>query len=482
MLSTDQPRPTEVGPAEAVSAHRGGPGELLPWLAVGAFALQGLRPLSDPDTWWHLRTGQRIVSQHRIPTADHWSYASSRPWVAHEWLSEVLFYLGFRAGGYSGIQVLHVLLLAAVGTVLVRECRRRGNWLHTSIAALFGLTAVAPGAAARPQLASVLLMAVFGPALLRAAERRRPPLWFIPLIWLWANLHGLWTIALVLYAAVTVGLAIGLRGRGLPVLARFAGVGAGMLVAAALTPVGPRLLLAPLAVHDVTRYVTEWQRPRLTSPGTAAALVLVAVVLIRWARSSRQVRAAEVAYVLVAAGLALAYVRTGPLAGVLLAPLAAGALAGIFDEPVTAARLTPRVRAARAVLVVLISALGILSLIRLPSIKPPAPAAATRVIDALPGHPRVLTDPDLGNWLLWTSHAASPGLDGRYEIFAPDYLRRYVDALALEGDWRGFVASSRAGVAWLHAGTPLASGLREQLHWTVAWSDGSTVILRAPAP
>lgn len=481
MTAVSDPTLAPAAPTAPASRPRLAPAELLPWLAVVGFALQGLRPLSDPDTWWHLRAGQWIVWHQRLPTTDHWSFASTKPWVAHEWLSEVLLYLGYRAGGYQGVLVLRALVLAAIAFVVVRECRRRGGWLHTTIAALFGLATVEPGAAARPQLASFLLMAIFGAALIRAVQRRRPPVWLIAVVWLWANLHGLWTLGLLLYAAVTVGLAIHVRGRDRRMLAGFAGVGAAMLAAAALTPNGPKLLLTPFAVSGVTRYVTEWQAPHITSLPTAAALVLVTVVVISWARSTRPVPAYEMAYVFVATAFALAFVRTGPLAGVLLAPLAAAALAELFREPATPLRLTRGMLTPTAIAAAATLAVSGLWLSHVPAIQAPAPPAASRVIDQLPGRPRVLTEFDLGNWMLWTARDASPALDGRYEIFGPDYIGRYVNTLNMHGDWRGFVAASKARAAWLHVDVPLAGGLRDELHWTVAWTDGKTVILVPPA-
>lgn len=454
--------------------------EALPWLIVVGFALQGMRPLTDPDTWWHLRTGEWIVAHHRLPSTDVWSFATTKPWVAHEWLSELLLYAGYRLGGYPGVLVLRALVLAAIAAVVVRACRRQGNWLHAMIASLFGLATVEPGAAARPQLASFLLMAIFGPALLRAVERLKPPVWLIPLVWLWANLHGLWTLALVLYAAVTLALALHLWGRDNRTLLGFAGVGAGMVVAAALTPVGPRLLLSPLAVHGVTKYVTEWQPPNIATLPTAAGLVLLGFVVISWARSRQPVPAYEIAYVFVAAIFALAYVRTGPLAGVLLAPLAAQALSRLFDEPVIGARWSRPLAVAAAALTAVTVALGMLWLSVAPAIRAPAPPVASQLLDALPGRARVLTEFDLGDWILWTARDASPSLDGRYEIYEPAYIGRSVDTLNAHGPWQQLVADSGAKAAWLHVGVPLADELQAQLGWTVAWTDGRTVILVPP--
>ena len=67
----------------------------------------------DGDTYWHLATGDWILNHRAIPTTDPFSYTfAGAPWQAHEWLSEVLMALVFRAGGWSG---LALLFAAAVG-------------------------------------------------------------------------------------------------------------------------------------------------------------------------------------------------------------------------------------------------------------------------------------------------------------------------------------------------------------------------------
>ena len=48
---------------------------------------------SDPDMWWHLKTGEVIWTTHSIPTTDLFSYTTNHhAWVPHEWLSQVLMY------------------------------------------------------------------------------------------------------------------------------------------------------------------------------------------------------------------------------------------------------------------------------------------------------------------------------------------------------------------------------------------------------
>ena len=62
--------------------------------------------LNDPDTWLHLKLGKTIWEGRSIPRTDLFSYTTNNTaWVAHEWLSELVIYGGYRLGGYRGLWV-----------------------------------------------------------------------------------------------------------------------------------------------------------------------------------------------------------------------------------------------------------------------------------------------------------------------------------------------------------------------------------------
>ena len=78
-------------------------------LALVAFAVvlwpRGV--LNDGDTWWHLSAGDWILAHQAVPHADPFSYTfAGQPWVAHEWLSEVLLSLSYSGAGWPGVMLL----------------------------------------------------------------------------------------------------------------------------------------------------------------------------------------------------------------------------------------------------------------------------------------------------------------------------------------------------------------------------------------
>src|SRR5712691_7620359 len=82
-------------------------------LVAGGFA-SARSSLADPDTWWHLKVGEQILRTHAWPTADPYSFTvSGTPWIAYEWLGEVIMASAARLGG---LRAPAALLVALVGT------------------------------------------------------------------------------------------------------------------------------------------------------------------------------------------------------------------------------------------------------------------------------------------------------------------------------------------------------------------------------
>ncbi len=70
---------------------------------VGATFYAGREFTVDPDMWWHITTGQTILATHHWPTVDPYSFTvHGQPWIAFEWLGDVLIGAVARIGGVRG--------------------------------------------------------------------------------------------------------------------------------------------------------------------------------------------------------------------------------------------------------------------------------------------------------------------------------------------------------------------------------------------
>lgn len=167
--------------------------------------LPGGALLRDPDIYWHLAAGRWILENGTLPSSDPFSHSMpGAAWTVQSWLSEVIFALLHRAGGWGALVALIGACYAATLAIMTRFLLNRMEPIH-AIGLMFvcGLM-LTSHLAARPHVLTWPLFALWVGAQLTASESRRaPPWWSLVVMWLWANLHGGFTLGL----AVTVALA-----------------------------------------------------------------------------------------------------------------------------------------------------------------------------------------------------------------------------------------------------------------------------------
>jgi hypothetical protein len=432
-------------------------------------------PLSDPDVWWHVRTGRWILDHHAIPHTDPWSFTAPHgSWVPTAWLSDVLFGLASRVGGDEGLRVLRVVLAAAAVVAVWVVARRSATTSRDAFLATgLGVLALAPFLRERPQVLSLLLVACLSLLLQRILAGEIPRLLpCVLLCWLWANLHGMWVLlpAGVLGAGVLAWWEDRSR---VPLAARCTVVALLSWAAVLLTPVGPRLAWWPLVVRDAAAPITEWQPTVLLQLVGAPLLLLLLVLVVRWARATTPVPVVHVVFSLavVVFGL-LAFRNVAPAALLLLPEVARRWDAGVEREPLP---LVPRAGAA-AVAVGLV--LACVYLVAGRTVSADQPVA---LVDRLAGRDapvRLLNHYDVGG--LVTGKASPPAhvaIDGRTDIWSPAYVRRYVDALNGAPDWRALVDDLRPDAALLPEDSEVARGLVLERHWHVVDSEGRWQLL-----
>ncbi len=175
-------------------------------IALYAFpAVAVMRPVTDPDIWWHLRTGQWIVEHGAVPTTDPFSsFGMGKPWVAYSWLFEVLVHGLYHWLGLFGILGYRVVLTLAIAVSIHRLVAKREPRFAIAIGLVgSALFALAPLTSERPWLLTILFYTLTLDIVLdfRAGRSTRAA-WLLPLMYaLWANVHiqfvyGLFLLAL----------------------------------------------------------------------------------------------------------------------------------------------------------------------------------------------------------------------------------------------------------------------------------------------
>src|SRR6266581_565962 len=167
--------------------------------------------LTDSDTGWHIRAGDWILKNGRVPATDIFSFTKAgQPWFAWEWLSDVLIAAVHRYSGLAGIVLVSLLLLGATSVCVYRNTLEESG--HRVIAIVLTSLALAASTIhwlARPHLVTPLLAAVFVWILIRVQRdgTTRQLLVLPPLTTLWVNLHGGFFVGIVLLITYALGSA-----------------------------------------------------------------------------------------------------------------------------------------------------------------------------------------------------------------------------------------------------------------------------------
>ena len=161
---------------EDAEARRAGLG--LAAIAIALFGLAAFSPavLGDGDTFSHLATGEWIVAHGAAPRADPFSHSMpGAPWIAHEWLSEVLLALAFRLGGWGGVVLMTGAAAASAALIVGLSAARelRGAPLVATVG--LGLGLMTASLLARPHMLALPIAAAWSAGLLAARDRRRAP-------------------------------------------------------------------------------------------------------------------------------------------------------------------------------------------------------------------------------------------------------------------------------------------------------------------
>ena len=460
---------------------------MLPWfVAAGIYLLLmvlGQRLLADPDTYWHIALGRWILEHRAVPTADPFSWTMrGEHWVAFEWLSEVAYATAQSLGGWVGVVALAAAAAAAAFGLLTRFLLREWQPVPTVIAVLAAFVLTSPHVLARPHMLALPLMVTWVAALIRSVDEKQGPPWHVlPLMTLWANLHGSFSFGLAIIGVIAFeALWNAPRSQRLRLGRQWALFTVLAFAAACLNPYGPEMILVTLrtiALGQALLIVTEW-RPQDFSHVGAFEIIMLAGFGFALFRGVR-LPLLRILMLFGVLHLSLSQSRHADLLGVLAPLFLARPLARQFGA-IAAGRSTTQERLgvwlpALAGLL-MIAATGLLAARH--DVTPASnitPAAALKSIDVAKAGP-ILNAYDFGGYLDFIGVPVF--IDGRAELYGSAFFMRYDRALSLQNlpDFLRLLDEYKIGTTLLAPATPAVALLDRLPDWKRIYSDNVAVV------
>jgi hypothetical protein len=476
--------------------------------------------LGDGDTGWHLRTGEWILANGRVPSRDIFSYTKAgEPWFAWEWLWDLAFGWLHQHAGMAAVILGSLLVLCSTSVLLFRLVRRQCG---SPLIAIAGMFLVTGGSAihwlARPHLFTLLFTVIFYSMLERVNEGDTRLLWWMPaLTILWTNLHGGFFVGLILVGAYAGGELLRAlfearpdirkqaAARAVPYLA----TGAGCALATLVNPYSYHLhahIFQYLTDKYQYKNIVEFQSFNFHHPVTVffEPMLLLGLAAAAWSLARR-----DYVHALLLAGwahLALVAVRNTPIFMIIAAVPVASMLQKLIQE-LPSRNLANWLRQAAshaahfavdfgktdAIARVHVVSAGAVGLLIALFYAPNAPAKCRAEYDAAhypakavdllrktaPGE-TIFTDDAWGGYLIYRLYPANKVfIDGRSDFYGSSFNEKYLDVMNVRYNWEKNLDEYHVNAILLPANASLAATLKESRRWHAAYDDGVAILFRA---
>ncbi len=465
--------------------------------------IPAIQPVTDPDFWWHLTTGNWILGHHAVPRHDLYTFTvPDHRWITHEWLSEIVLAAMFATGRLPLVSIVLGLTTAAGFLLVWRAIDRRVNFLIAGLAVALGVAAANPIWGPRIQMVTFTLTALTYLWIKRFCEDERSrALYALPLVMLvWVNLHAGFVIAYVfLGVAFAAELAKKVLARPDALATRrlqqFALIGAASFAAAVINPNTWNIYLYPLQTQFSgvqQRLIVEWFSPNFQNPQIRIFEGMIFLTLAGLA-VARRVELRQFLLLLTGLGLALQSVRQMALFAIVATP----ALADYAQQAWERFRPTPRTGRRRPTNAVTFAANGLVLLLVVATVLAAVTPSLTQRVDGsrvardfpvqaadfLKAHPppgHVLNQYGWGGYLIYRLFPDQPVfIYGDAAVAGDQLLQDYAHIVFLHSEQRTLL--DRYGVNWtiFPSNDAVTTELRQSQGWFELHTfDKATIMMR----
>jgi hypothetical protein len=467
-------------------------------LFCGIFYIS-MKPIADPDFWWHLRTGQLIEQTREIPRMDPFSFsANGKPWIAHEWLSELLFFLSYQLGGYQLLIPVFALIIAASFFFAYLRCPKESRPYIAGYTLLLGFLTALPPLGVRPQVITVLFTSIFLYILdlYRKNEKLRT-LIALPLIMLlWVNMHAGYILGLVIEIVYIGGWVIELlitkfwkKEKINPATIRSLLILIGAFVVTLLTvpinPAGFRIFTFSFQIFfdpAIQSFVQEWVSPdfhmAMWLPFVFILLALIGSGMI----GSHPVSITKIILTLGFGFAALRSARHVPLFAIAVVPVLAEQLSSLIKfRPVDQAP-SRLLRWLNTILVVVVAIALVMKIIQLPEkqIKTEADNFPVNAVNwILKNKPagNIFNTFNWGGYLIWRLYPEYlVYIDGRPDMYGTEFMTDYIEIHFADPGWEEKLDHKNVQLVFVESDSYLARAIQQSMKWEIIYEDQQGVL------
>jgi hypothetical protein len=467
-------------------------------LFLGLF-LMTLRPIADPDFWWHLRTGQLIIQTHAIPSADPFSFTNSgKQWIAHEWLSELLMYGLYQLGSYS--LLIFVFSICITGAFLLAYLRSPQDSMPyvAGFTLLLGAIATAPTWGVRPQMISLFISSLF----LYLLDRYRKedkflfilPLPFITLAWV--NLHAGYFLGLVIIALHITGDLVELLKVDLkktenldaPTLKHIlilCAILGGSILATLVNPNGLHILLYPfqtLTSQAMQQFIQEWFSPDFHQLEWQPLAWFLLAFIGAGMLGKKPISPTKILLTLVFGYAALSSMRHVPLFVIVAIPILTeqiDSLVRILSEVKIPSKLIKWIAPILLICIVLVIDLRLTQVVQGQSKSEAAtfPKAAVDWIAENQPQGNLFNSYGWGGYIIWRLYPHYPVyIDGRADVYGDKFIFEYLDVYHARLGWEQVLDTHAVRLVLVEPESGLAIALRQSSGWKNVYEDQISVV------
>ena len=484
---------------------------------LGSLCFSGLatKMLRDAGVGWHIRTGQLILSTHHIPRVDPYSsILSGKPWIAWEWLYDVIVSALDSAAGLNGVVWFNALVIAATFAATFHSMITRATRLFAALALiLLAISASMIHVLARPHVVTWLFVVIWF-RILDGSEQdstggkiaaRSRWLWLLPCIMvIWVNLHGGFLLGLVLCAIfwcsalwcwqatartfddTLLRLALGKRLRDLSAVT--------LLCAAAtfVNPYGWALhphILSYLRNPFLMDHIEEFQSPNFHQLAPRCFLVLLLVTFAALAIRKRALKASELLLLLFAIYAGLFASRNIPVASILLVLIVGPLLPPISVLSKFSKRMTAVDSTLRGHIWVILAIIFVLlvdfnggrfagKVLANAHFDPRRmPVAAVDHLQRMGISDPVLTPDYWGGYVIYRLYPRSKiVLDDRHDLYGELVLTSYLKMYRAQPGWAEFLRAHDVTCVLMPRNAAISAMLSQTPGWNSVYSDDLAVV------